>query len=187
MAKSSKKGKSYIERSRQLHWSDLRRLWRQIASERTPGWDEGKALEHLVVRAFELGGHDVEYPYEVPPAGTAVEQIDGIVYWQNLAFLIECKDKERNDVGVAAKVRHQLERRPSTTFGCIFVAGSFTPSALLLTDITPPQRIVLWQATDIDDGLRLEDFGSVLLKKYRHLCRFGMTDYSPFYRSLEVK
>lgn len=187
MAKNSKKAQSYIDLAQGMDWPELKELWTAIKAGSTAGWDDGKALEHLVIRAFELNKLDAEYPYDVPPGGNPVEQIDGIVYWENLAFLIECKDKESNDVSVVAKMRHQLERRPSTTFGCIFVAGSFTPPALLLTDMTPPQRVLLWQAEDIENALEHENFATVLLKKYRHLCRFGMTDYSPFYRSLEIK
>lgn len=68
----------------------------------------------------------------------------------------------------------------------IFVAGAFTEPALVLTDMTPPQRVLLWQLDDIEKAVTQEDFVTVLLGKYRHLCRFGMTDYSPFYRTLEV-
>lgn len=186
MGKTSDKAQAYVDTAKVMDWEDLDALWGKIKSGITDGWDDGKALEHLVVRGFEKSGMNAEYPYEVPPGGKPVEQIDGIVYHHGLAFLLECKDKDSNDVSVIAKMRHQLDRRPPTAFGCIFVAGTFTLPALLLTDMTPPQRILLWQLGDIEMALRDRNFMDVLVKKYRDLCRFGMTDYSPFYRMLEV-
>lgn len=186
MGKRSDKAQSYIDKAKLMDWDDLDGLWSEIKSEQTLGWDNGAALEYLVVRAFERCGLPVEYSYDVPPAGNPAEQIDGIVYMDGLAFLIECKDKKSNDVGVIAKVRHQLDRRPPTAFGCIFVVGSFTQPALLLTDLTPPQRILLWEHDDIESALQHRNFGAALLLKYRNLCRFGLTDRSNLYRSLEV-
>lgn len=169
-----------------MDWAKLRLLWHQIQNGNTPGWAQGKALEHLIVRAFQLSGLAVEYPYDVPPGGRPIEQIDGIVYLNELVFLIECKDKDREDVAAISKMQHQLARRPPTTLGCIFVAGVFTEPALLVADMTPPHRITLWSGVDIEAGLEKADFRESLVEKYRNLCRFGMTDYSPHYRELKV-
>lgn len=95
------------------------------------------------------------------------------------------KDKASNDVSVIAKMRPQLDRRPPTTLGCIFVSGAFTWPAVHLTDLTSPQRILLWQQDDIEEALLDRKFGKVVLNKYRNLCRFGMTDCLPNYCSLE--
>ena len=73
--------------------------------ENTAGWDEGQALEHLVIRAFRLNKLEAEYPYDVPPGGKAIEQIDGLVYLNCYTFLIECKDKETVDIEAIAKGR----------------------------------------------------------------------------------
>ncbi|MGV7207581.1 hypothetical protein ACLB1G_06985 [Oxalobacteraceae bacterium A2-2] len=137
------------------------------------------------MRGLELSGLEVEYGFNVPPAGKPIEQIDGAVYLNELVFLIECKDMARNDMAVIAKIRHQLERRPPTVFGCIFVAGVFTKPALDVTDITAPQRTLLWQEEDVFAGLEQQDLRAILLRKYRNLCRFGMTDYAHLYQGME--
>ena len=113
-----------------MAWKDLNTLWAKIKAGDTPGWDGGKVLEHLVVRAFQLSKLEAEYPYDVPPGGVAIEQIDGLVHMDCHTFLIECKDKETVDIEAIAKLRNQLLRRPDTTFGCVFAADRFTAPAL---------------------------------------------------------
>jgi hypothetical protein len=38
-------------------------LEERIIARDTPGWEPGRAFEYLVLRAFELDGADVKYPY----------------------------------------------------------------------------------------------------------------------------
>ncbi|BAU16131.1 hypothetical protein LEP3755_66980 (plasmid) [Leptolyngbya sp. NIES-3755] len=71
-------------------------LWTQIQACNTPNWEPGKALEYLIIRAFELEGADVTYPYSIPIARTIIEQIDGAVYSDGLFCLVECKDQANN-------------------------------------------------------------------------------------------
>lgn len=92
MAKPSEKSVVYKNRVKGMQWDDLLKLWDQIASGATPEWDDGKALEYMIVRGFELDNLDVEYPYDVPPSGNPLEQIDGLVYAGDVVYLIECKD-----------------------------------------------------------------------------------------------
>jgi hypothetical protein len=187
MAAQSEKAKKYEMLAQAMTtWDEIRTLWAAIESNDTPDWDPGKALEYLVVRAFELSGLTAEYPYDVPPGGKPIEQIDGLVYLGHLVFLIECKDKDSNDVEVVAKVRHQLMRRPPTTLASVFVAGTFTAPALVLADLSVPHRVLLWTAEDIATAVENEDFKAPLVEKYQHLCRFGLLDHSPHYKSLEV-
>jgi hypothetical protein len=80
VAKPSEKDLEYVKRAEAMHWSDLAAFWEAIKAENTPDWEGGKALEHIVVRAFQLGGSSVEYPYDVPPASKPIEQIDGLVH-----------------------------------------------------------------------------------------------------------
>jgi hypothetical protein len=89
MAKPSAKSKSDKQRAQAMGWPDLQDLWQAIISDTVSGWDQGKAFEHLVVRGFELSGLRVEYPYDVPPGGRPIEQIDGLVYLGESPFLIE--------------------------------------------------------------------------------------------------
>jgi hypothetical protein len=52
----------YIDRVRDWDWSRLRALWDAVESNATPDWDPGKALEYLVLRAFQLDGAEVTWP-----------------------------------------------------------------------------------------------------------------------------
>ncbi len=186
MAKPSERDLEYVQRAERMKWKELNALWEQIKAGATPDWDSGKALEHLVIRAFKLNKLEVEYPYDVPPGGKPIEQIDGLVYLQCYTFLIECKDKETVDIAAIAKLRNQLLRRPDTTFGCVFAADDYSAQALLLADYSVPHRILLWSGLDIEDCLKLKNFDEVLLEKYRHLCKYGLINYSPNYKDLEV-
>ena len=187
MAKPKNQDLEYVARAEKMNWKALRRLWKDIQRGNTPDWDGGKALEHLVVRAFQLSDLKAEYPYDVPPGGKPLEQIDGLVRLDFVTFLIECKDKDTVDIEVIAKLRNQLLRRPDTTLGCVFTTGDFTLPALTLTDFSVPHRILLWAEVDIDECLSAEDFQTTLREKYHHLCKFGMTDRSPSYKELNGK
>ena len=59
-------GAEYQERISQFAWKELNGLWDEIKSGSTPDWPNGKALEYLVLRAFQLGDAVVRWPYEVP-------------------------------------------------------------------------------------------------------------------------
>jgi hypothetical protein len=186
VARPSAKDLEYIKRAEGMSWDDLNKFWELIKADNTPDWEGGKAFEHLVIRAFRLDGLDAEYPYDVPPGGRPIEQIDGLVHLQCYTFLIECKDKESVDIEAIAKLRNQLLRRPETTCGCVFTTGGFTEPALIVTDYSVPHRILLWSELNIEGCLKKKNFKAVLLEKYRHLCKFGLTDHSPSYRELEA-
>ena len=71
-------------------------------------------FEHLILRAFELDGATVRWPFEVSFGDSVVEQIDGAVYAGCLSCLVEAKDSTAPvDVAVLAKLRNQLARRPA--------------------------------------------------------------------------
>ncbi len=186
VAKPSEKDLYYIKMIEKMGWPELRTLWAAIRSENTPGWEEGKAFEHLVVRAFKLGGLDVEFPYHVPPGGQILEQIDGVVFTEGHCFLLECKDEKATDIEAISKLRIQLLRRPETTLGCVFTRKRFTRPALILTDLSTPHRILLWSDSHIEDSLQKGSFALTLHEKYRYLCMYGLEDHSPFYKELEV-
>lgn len=187
MAKPSEKDLQYIDRVEGMDWRQLRDLWAAIKAKITPEWEEGKALEHLVVRAFRLDGLDAEYPYHVPPGGQILEQIDGVVFLGTHCFLLECKDENATDIEAISKLRIQLLRRPEATLGCVFTRDHFTRPALILTDLSIPHRILLWSDSHIEDSLRKRSFAKTLREKYRFLCMYGLEDHSPFYKELEVK
>lgn len=185
MATPSEKDLEYVRRIEKMKWKGLTALWKQIKAANTPDWEIGKALEHLVVRAFQLGGLDVEYPYHVPPGGQILEQIDGAVFMDGQCFLIECKDENATDIEAISKLRIQLLRRPESTLGCVFTSNRFTQPALILTDLSVPHRILLWDEFHIEAALKDEDFAKALHAKYRHLCTYGFEDHSPYYKKLE--
>jgi hypothetical protein len=186
VARPGEKDREYIRLIEGMGWAELRALWDGIKRGTTPGWDEGKALEHLVVRGFKLGGLDAEYPYHVPPGGQILEQIDGVVFVEGHCFLLECKDESATDIEAISKLRIQLLRRPESTLGCVFTRQRFTRPALILTDLSIPHRILLWSDSHIEDALRKESFATILREKYRYLCMYGLEDHSPFYKELEV-
>ena len=185
MAAQSDLAREYVARAEKMKWKDLAVLWNEIKSGTVKDWDAGKALEHLVVRGFILSGLEAEYPYDVPPGGKPIEQIDGLVELESLTFLIECKDKNSVAIEAIAKLINQLLRRPQTTFGCVFTSGEFTPNALLLVDLVP-HRILFWTRIDINVCVKNRDFRKMLNAKYRNLCKYGLSDHSPNYEEDEV-
>ena len=186
MAKPSETDREYIDRAEKMGWLELTDLWDAIKKGDTPDWQSGKALEHLVIRAFRLSGLEAEYPYDVPPGGTLLEQIDGYVIMDSLVFLIECKDKDSVDIVAIAKLRNQLLRRPECTMGCVFTTGDFTYPALIIADFSVPHRILLWSEIDLENCVSKKDFRAALRNKYINLCKYGLTDHSPNYKELEA-
>src|SRR5260370_25210937 len=100
-------------------WNGLRNLWAAIQAGTPPGWEEGEALEYLVIRAFELDPDEpatVRYPYEVSLFGEKVEEIDGAIHLPGLSCLVESKDWGKNvAIGPIVKMRSRLLRRPAGT------------------------------------------------------------------------
>jgi hypothetical protein len=187
MARPSEKACEYIKRIEAMSWPELAVLWEAIKIGEVAGWEEGKAFEHLVMRGFALSGLAIEYPYDVPPGGSPIEQIDGLVILGCHTFLVECKDSDKVDIEAIAKLRNQLLRRPKTTFGCVFTTGAFTAPALIITDFSVPHRILLWSGFDVQECVSKKDFKKTLQDKYGHLCKYGLTDHSPYYEELEVR
>jgi hypothetical protein len=137
-----------------LGWADLSQLWKRIIARDTPGWEPGRAFEYLVLRAFELDGADVKYPYTARLFGEEVEQIDGAVYWDGLKCLVESKDTiDPVDFGPIAKLRAQLQRRPAETLGIVFSRNGFTEPALVLAQFLSPQSILLWRGDELEYAL----------------------------------
>ncbi len=165
----------YVDRIRQLSWPGLRRFWRQIEAGAS-GWPPGKALEHLVLRAFELSGARVCWPYTVSIDGAIVEQIDGALYLGSLSCLVECKDTAApTHVDTIAKLRNQLLRRPAGTIGLMVSRTGFTHSAMVLADFLAPQCVLPWDGEEIAYMLEQEDFTLALVAKYRQSIEHGST------------
>lgn len=155
----------------------LRRLWKLVESGRThtDGWEAGKALEYLVLRAFELEGAQVRWPFQV----SSLEQIDGAVYTDGLACLIECKDRSAEvNIEPIAKLRNQLLRRPRTAVGIVFSRKGFTDPALTLALYTSTHPILLWTGEELALALEKKYMRKGLLAKYRRCVEEGLPDFN---------
>ena len=164
-----------------LGWDGLRTLWDNIENRSTPGWDAGKAFEYLVIRAFQLDGADIRWPYSVKFFGEEVEQIDGAVHCLGLSCLVESKDfADGTKVNIApiAKLRNQLLRRPAGILGLIFSRTGFTEPARNLSCFSSPQGILLWNGEEIKYALDNENMCELLILKYRAYIEDGLPDYN---------
>jgi hypothetical protein len=147
---------------------ELLPLWQAILAKDTPGWPPGRALEYLVLRAFQLEGAEVSWPFTIKNEGEEIEQIDGIVYTDGIACLIECKDvAARVKIDPIAKLRNQLLRRPGQTIGLLFSVSGFTDAAYVLSRFTAPQTILLWPGPEIGYCLQHQFFRQGIMQKYR--------------------
>jgi Restriction endonuclease len=160
-----------------LDWAGLRELWGKIQSGDTPDWDPGKAFEYLVVRAFQLDGAVIRWPYRAVLHGEVVEQIDGVVVAGGLHALIESKDlKDPVTIEPIAKLRNQLTRRPVATIGMVFISSSYTDPALILARYLMGQTILLWNSSEIAFTLEKEKIVALLQAKYLACVKDGVPD-----------
>jgi Restriction endonuclease len=160
-------------------WDNLLALWQAVQTGDTPGWESGRALEYLIVRAFELDGAEVTYPFTVQSGGTPIEQIDGAIFLSSLTCLIECKAQDSNiAIDPIAKLRNQLSRRPAGIIGAVFATKSFTDATIILAQYNASQAILLWNGDDIAYALTNRVMSRGLLKKYRYCAERGRPDYN---------
>ena len=169
----------YRQAIQSLNWVGLRQLWETIQQRLLPpGWAAGKAFEYAVLRAFELDGATVRYPFTVTLDGQTVEQVDGAVHVGALSCLIESKDYSRAiNFEPVAKMRSQLLRRPAATIGSLFTTSSFTAPALTLAKFLAPQTILLWEAAHFDYALRHERISTLLVRRYQWCIETGEPDF----------
>jgi hypothetical protein len=152
-------------------------LWGQIVAKTTsPRWDPGKALEYLVLRAFELEGATVTWPYQVSAGRGTIEQIDGVVYSGHITCILECKDHANAmDYDTIAVLNQQLERRPPGVIGSCVSTSGFSVQALDLATRTR-QNLALWDRDDLDYALRRRRMRRALTAKYRYCVERAMPD-----------
>lgn len=170
----------YEQRISELELNELCEMWDSISNGyEVEGWAPGKAFEYMLLRAFQLEGAEVEWPYSVRSEGTEIEQIDGVVYYGGLACLIEAKDTSTKlNVEPIAKFRNQLMRRPSVAIGALFSRSGYTDPALTLVQFLPPQTILLWEAHDISHALPRSRMCQGLRDKFRAAVRDGNLQHS---------
>lgn len=184
MSKANKRLKSdiYEERIRRCDWIQLRYLYSQVIRKETPDWEAGKLFEYLIIRAFELSGAEVKYPYSIKIEGQEVEQIDGVIYVNEGTFLTECKSSGKLNIEPIAKLRNQISRRPLGTFGILISLDGFTSPSLILSQYLIPPQLLLWYKQDTDFALFRRDMCWVLREKYKALVEYGMTDATNFWK-----
>jgi len=160
----------YEQQIRTYDWQSLDELWQAIMNKYTPGWDKGKAFEYLMVRIFELSGATVRYPYSVcEDDGQQIEQIDGVIYYNHLSCILECKDQAKPvNFDPIAKLRSQLMSRGTATLGCFFSTSSFTAPTLTKMKGLSPQVILLWYPDEIELCLERRDIIDALVLKHRY-------------------
>lgn len=161
-------------------------------------WKPGKAFEYLVLRLFELAGADIVWPYYVyagsagreatsKKRGHPIEQIDGAIYVDSLYCLVESKDwsasegmgPNRMNFEPIAKLRVQLQRRPTFVLGLVFSMSGFTHEAKQLLTMMLPQSILLWEGSEIDaivNGQYSGGMRSALKAKVRYAVEQALPD-----------
>ena len=150
-----------------MDWAGLRDLWGKIQDGDTPDWDAGRAFEYLILRAFQLDGALVRWPYHVNVQSHLVEQIDGVVVAAGLHAMVESKaQKDPVAIEPIAKLRNQLMRRPAATVGMVFSSSDYTTPAIVLASYLAGQTILLWYAREISLALEREKIIPLLRAKY---------------------
>lgn len=168
----------YQRRVLALGHAELLALWQGLrAGVSPPDWPAGVLLEYLLLRAFQLEGAEVTWPYRVYQSRVLLEQIDGIIYFDGVSCLVESKDVTRAVDAIAiVKLKSQLLRRPRTTIGAVFNTGTFSPTATSLMQLLPPPDVLLWEGAEIDFALRGQRLLEGMRRKLRHAVETGFAD-----------
>lgn len=178
-------GAEYVAKIREYDdWDKLRSLWEQIETGDTPGWDDGKAFEYLVLQAFGLDGGTVRWPFEVELEDEIVEQLDGVVHIGRFSCIVESKHtKKPVPIMPIAKMRNQLLRRHSGAIGLVFSYAGFTEAATLLAKYIAPQAILLWTGAEVRQVVSESKILDYLEYKYRACVETGLPEASILQRS----
>ena len=162
--------KTMISTIRSYNWAKLAKLWLQIKNGDTPGWSFGKALEYMLIRAFDLNGAEVAYPYNNRVVNSK-EQFDGYIFVPELGvgFLLECKDwKTSVSFDELAKLHSRLSYRMPSTYGIYVSKNGFTSSAVEMLYMMHPHNILLWSFDEIDECFKNQKFLKALKYKYQY-------------------
>lgn len=172
------RGGEYQRRVLALDHSGVLALWQGLrAGVSPPEWPPGVLLEYLLLRAFQLEGAEVTWPYRVYQASVLLEQIDGIIYFDGVSCLVESKDVTRAvDAMAIIKLKSQLLRRPRMTIGAVFNTGRFSPTALSLLRMLPPPDVLLWEGTEIEFALQEQQLLEGMRRKLRYAVETGFVN-----------
>jgi hypothetical protein len=162
----------YARRVQGMGQAELLAFWGRVKQrERIEGWAPGRAFEFLLLRAFQLEGARVVWPYL-----SAFEQIDGGIYVDGLACLVEAKDHaEPIGFDAIARLALRMQRRPPPAVGLLFSTSGFTWPALKAVTAHPIRNVLLWNDTDIALALN-HGVRSALRRKWRAAVESGALD-----------
>ncbi|MFY0526244.1 restriction endonuclease [Archangium gephyra] len=148
-------------------------LWKQLRDAQSlESWPPGKAFEYLILRAFQLEGAQVIWPYR-----GLWEQVDGAIYVDGLSCLVECKHwREPVDFNPIAKFKVRVDRRPPAALGLMFSVSGFTEPALRESYAQPLRNVLLWHGRDISLALR-GGMRAALGAKWRKAVEEAQVDY----------
>lgn len=175
----------YVRAARELDLHDLQQMAAKLmARVEIEGWPAGRAFEHLILRAFEISGAEVAYPYVVRQGSAILEQIDGSVTTDRVSAIVESKDyRDGVDYTSITKLKSQLARRPAGVIGCVFSMNGFTKQAKVLTRFGQPLNVLLWDGSEIEQILADSADAPqapilALHRKYRHAVEMAEPDYN---------
>jgi len=157
---------------------ELLRRWDLVKQGSTSeGWGTGLEFEYVVIRAFEREGATVKWPYGVtyPQKFGTMEQIDGLVYAGERAFLIESKDLPPSaSIEAVAKLRFRLEGRPPGTMAILFSTSDFSQPTEIFTQFASPLNVLLWSKSDVDVALTHGSMKEGLKRKLEYATAEGL-------------
>lgn len=164
---------------RRMNRVELLGQYDQLTPDKTPeAWLRGQLFEYLVIRAFELDGAQVQWPYDVLHGGHLLEQVDGAVHVDHIAALVESKCWAREvDWDPIAKLRSKLLNRPSSAIGLVFSKMEYTPAAKVLTRFAFPQTILLWEGEELRWAIENGRMCEGLHLKYRYAVEQFLPDF----------
>lgn len=163
----------YVDWVRSMSRSGVLDLWERVKEgQDLRPWPPGKAFEYLILRAFQLEGAQVVWPYR-----GEWEQVDGAIYVDGLSCLIESKDwREPVDFGPIAKLKVRVDRRPPPVLGLIFSVSGFTVPAVQEFQAQPLRNLLLWVHSDVELALR-GGMRTALRLKWRKAVEEAVMDY----------
>ena len=179
------RGGEYQRRVLALGHEGLWALWQGLrAGVSPPEWPAGVLLEYLLLRAFQLEGAEVTWPYRVYRNGVLLEQIDGVVYFDGVSCLVECKDMTRAvDTLAIIKLKSQLLRRPRSTIGALLCTGEFSDAVFSLVEMLPPPDVLLWEGEELEQALQGHRLLDGMRRKLRYAVEMGFSELKRLDRS----
>jgi len=107
-------------------WKNLSSILKNLAEGYIDPKERGKQLESFLTEVFLLSGLEAYGPFK-----TSEEQIDGVVRFDGITYLVEAKWTKRKASGsILARLSDRLRRRPEGTRGILISVSGFTRNAV---------------------------------------------------------